>query len=613
MAAQKLKTQQSAPKTVRKNETVLAERLAKIDGRHPLQTAVGDFHVPYKVRYRKGAKLAYFNVDLAIDMGLIDSRDTLPTPAKLEKLVLEAFSLQIINEYDIENKIKFDPKDIREYPRMATRYLQLQHANKQGKNSGDGRSIWNGQFTSKGRVWDISSCGTGATILSPAAAELGRPIKTGDKDVCYGCGYGDFYDGLAGVLMSEIFHKNGIPTERTLAVLRFEGGKSINVRVASNLLRPAHMFRYLKLGDRTNLRKLCDYFIDREIKNKNPELSDGKNKYQALKKYLARGFGRSAALYERKYVFCWFEWDGDNILAKDAGILDYGSVRQFGLFHKEYRYDDTDRWSTNLLEQRTKARYIVQTIEQMIDFVETGVMKPVRKFAKGEAAKIYDEVFEYNKKSYLLEQCGFPKAQISEVLKKHKQVVSIFERSFEFFERIQSAQGIHEVPDGITSDAVFCMRDFMREIPKEYLAKWDLLSQKELLALMKSSYATGSDASPRTSWNVKTRELQRTYQKLVDAFAKAKGIDRSKMLLEMVMRSSVLNRFDQITGNGILEVTGYLCNQFPLSKTTEIQAIAEAFIAQQSRDGVMNRGAAVVQSKAMRRLVHLVEANREEI
>jgi hypothetical protein len=255
----------------------------------------------------------------------------------------------------------------------------------------------------------------------------------------------------------------------------------------------------------------------------------------------------------------------------------------------------------------------VQTIEQMIDFVETGVMKPVRKFAKGEAAKIYDEVFEYNKKSYLLEQCGFPKAQISEVLKKHKQVVSIFERSFEFFERIQSAQGIHEVPDGITSDAVFCMRDFMREIPKEYLAKWDLLSQKELLALMKSSYATGSDASPRTSWNVKTRELQRTYQKLVDAFAKAKGIDRSKMLLEMVMRSSVLNRFDQITGNGILEVTGYLCNQFPLSKTTEIQAIAEAFIAQQSRDGVMNRGAAVVQSKAMRRLVHLVEANREEI
>jgi hypothetical protein len=613
MAVQKVRFQQPASKSVKSTEQVFAERMAKIDGRHPLQTVVDDFQVGYHVRYRKGGKLAYFNVDLAVEMGLVDSKSSLPSQAKLEKVVLDTFALQIINEYDIENKTSFDPKEVRKHPRMATRYLQLQHANKQGKQSGDGRSIWNGYFTAKGRTWDVSSCGTGATSLSPAASELGRSIKTGDKDVCYGCGYADFYDGLAGVLMSEIFHKNGTPTERTLAVIRFEGGKSINVRVSQNLLRPAHMFRYLKLGDHANLKKLCDYFIDREIKNKNQELSDGKNRYQDLKKYLANCFARSAALYERRYIFCWFEWDGDNILAKDAAILDYGSVRQFGLFHKEYRYDDADRWSTNLLEQRTKARYIVQTIEQMVDFVESKKLKPVRAFAKGQAVSIYDETFAYYKKYFLLEQCGFPKNAISLAIEKFKKEVASFEKSFEFFERIQSSRGIHEVPDGVTSDAVFCMRDLLRELPKEFLAKWNFLSQEELIEIMKSSYALPKDIKPKSSWAVKARELQKSYHKLVESIAAVNGLKREKLLLEMVMRSSVINRYDQITGNGVLEVTGYLCNKFPFSKSSEVQAMADAFITQQSKNGALNPEDSVVKSKVMRRMIRLVEINREEV
>ena len=52
---------------------------------------------------------------------------------------------------------------------MATRYLQTQHHNKQGKTSGDGRSIWNGYVKSENLIFDISSRGTGATILSPGA------------------------------------------------------------------------------------------------------------------------------------------------------------------------------------------------------------------------------------------------------------------------------------------------------------------------------------------------------------------------------------------------------------------------------------------------------------
>jgi hypothetical protein len=47
---------------------------------------------------------------------------------------------------------------------------------------------------------------------------------------------------LATALMSEIFYRQGIPTERTLAVIGFRDETSIGVRTAPNLLRPAHIF-----------------------------------------------------------------------------------------------------------------------------------------------------------------------------------------------------------------------------------------------------------------------------------------------------------------------------------------------------------------------------------
>lgn len=590
-----------------------AVRMNSIDGSHPLQEVVGDFCVLYNARVRRGGKLAYFNSELALEMGLIDSLENLPPRATLEKIVLNTFSLQIINEYDIKHRIRFNPQDIKPKKYMATRYLQLQHDNKRGKHSGDGRSIWNGQFKAKGRVWDISSCGTGATSLSPAAAKLGKPIRSGDPDVCYGCGYGDYYDGLGAALMSEIFHKQGIPTERTLAVIRFAGGKSINVRVGENLLRPAHFFRYLKLGDLDNLKKLCDHFIQHEIKNGNSELSSGPQKYRDLGRYLAEAFARSAAMFERKYIFCWFAWDGDNILAKDASILDYGSVRQFGLFHKEYRYDDVDRWSTNIVEQRSKARYIVQTIDQMIDAIENGKIKSVKKFINGPLTKAYDKSFAEHKKRFLLAQCGLPQSTIEACLTERARDVAIFEKAFEYFERLQSSRGTYEVSDGISSDAIFCMRDLLRELPKEYLAKWEPLSVHDLIDCMKSSYATYKELRPTAAWKRQAAELQKSYQRILQFVAQKNRMNLSALLLEVIMRSSVLNRFDRLTGNGILEVTEYLEKQYSFTNTSKVQGIADSFIRHQGLKEPSKKFTPVLKTKEMKKLIHLVEINREEV
>jgi len=119
---------------------------------------------------------------------------------------------------------------------MATRYLQLQHPGRLGMTSGDGRSIWNGRIRHRGTTWDVSSCGTGVTRLCPATAETQLFFPTGNARTDYGCGTAALAEGINAALMSEVFHRNGIATERVLAVLALPSGLAINVRAAPRLL-----------------------------------------------------------------------------------------------------------------------------------------------------------------------------------------------------------------------------------------------------------------------------------------------------------------------------------------------------------------------------------------
>ena len=310
----------------------------------------------------KGESLPISTTTSRRRMGLITRDHPQKMNHKLSQTILNTFGIQIINEYDVMHHTPIPKKIIKPNTYMATRYLQLQHPDKTGRTSGDGRSIWNGQISYRGTTWDISSCGTGATCLSPAAARQKKFFKTGDPFVSYGCGYSELEDGIAAALLSEIFYRNGIATERTLAVIEYPKKFSINVRTGTNLLRPSHLFRYLKQGDLAGLRSVVDYFIDRQISNGHwPKHQSQKRSYAYLAEYIARRFAEATARFESDYLFVWLEWDGDNILM-DGGIIDYGSVRQFGLYHHEYRFDDTDRWSTTIPEQKRKARYIVSNI-----------------------------------------------------------------------------------------------------------------------------------------------------------------------------------------------------------------------------------------------------------
>src|SRR4030095_8687975 len=220
----------------------------------------------------------------------------------LEEIILDTFSLQIINEYDLRTGKKYPSESVKPHAFMATRYLQIQHQNKQGKTSGDGRSIWNGQLKTKTLIFDVSSRGTGATILSPEAQQSDGAVETGDESYGYSSGLAELDEMLGSAVMSEVFYRQGIPTERCLAVIGFSDGSAIGVRSAPNLIRPAHIFRYLKQGRLSELKASLDYFIDRQVTNRFWQVPrTAPARYEKALDYLARSHGKMAAVLEEEY------------------------------------------------------------------------------------------------------------------------------------------------------------------------------------------------------------------------------------------------------------------------------------------------------------------------
>lgn len=523
----------------------------KINGAHPLKNIIPEGYVEYSARIRPGGKLRYFNFSLARQMGLINKDHENIINSKLEEKILNTFGIIIINEYDQLNGKTFDASQLKPGKYMATRYLQLQHDNKTGKNSGDGRSIWNGQVKNKGRTWDISSCGTGATRLSPATSKYNRFFESGDPTISYGCGYAEIDEGIVQALFSEVFYQNNVPTERVLAVIEYEKGYSINVRAHENLLRPSHLFLHLKQSNYKALKALVDYYIESQARYKEWEgCPKGNKKYDFLLNHLSSTFAQMAATFESEYIFCWLDWDGDNILM-NGGIIDYGSVRQFGLFHSEYRYDDVERFSTSILEQRDKARYIVQTFAQMIDYVKTGQKKPLGTFKKDLSLKKFDQEFEDNKDFDLLIKIGFSHKDANYLFQNYRSKIKEFRKVYSYFERAKSKTGKIKVSDGISWDAIFCMRDILRELPQMLIARKQKINPEEFLDIIKSNYATPVDLE-LTPYRVKMiNAFQDLYILLINKSLSHSSNKYEKQILEVSMRSSVINKMEKVTGDSI--------------------------------------------------------------
>ncbi|MEN0059209.1 MAG: hypothetical protein AAGB31_10280, partial [Bdellovibrio sp.] len=528
----------------------------QVNGVHPWMDAVPEGYVSYRVRMLNTGKVAYFNFILAKEMGLLPPDHPHHMTPELEEKLRDTFSLQIINEYDELSQRRLDPETIKPHRYMATRYLQLQHANKQGKTSGDGRGIWNGTVYHRGVTWDVSSRGTGVTCLAPGAVQAQKPLKTGSTDFGYGCGLAEIDELFGASILAEIMHLQGLRTERVLCVIDLGKGYGIGVRAAPNLIRPAHLFLYLKQERYESLRNATDYLIERQVGNKVWDITGkGFAKYDQMLTYLADSFAEFTAQLDIDYIFAWLDWDGDNVLA-DAGIIDYGSVRQFGLRHDKYRYDDVERFSTNLNEQKHKARLIVQVFAQLVDYLKTKKKKPLRHFAKHAAIKRFNKSFESQRADRLLYRMGFTAAQRSLILEK-PELFKKFDREFSYFERSKISGQTEEVADGVNHPALFNMRTILREYPR-FLAEssltWDRRAMTEAVFFKSilSSFAKTRDAKMSEQQRRHVENFQNLYRQLV---IQAAGRQKPETVLKgLLERADKLNSEKRITGNALIEM-----------------------------------------------------------
>ena len=566
-------------------ETAPYGKFKEIDGSHPLKKNIPEAVVEYQVRTRHGGQVAFFNFDLARELGLIPENHPDEFTKELKEEILKTFSIVIINEYDQMNNFNYPKEEIRPQTYMATRYLQLQHPCKKGTTSGDGRSIWNGQITKGSKSWDVSSCGTGATKLSPASNINKKFYQTGDPTVSYGCGYSEKDEGLSSLFFSEVLAKNGLETERVLAIIEFQKGLAINVRVHENLLRPSHMFNHLKQNNLPTLKRVVDYYIDRQIKNKvwKNVPTDSKSIYDYFLNQVMETFAEMSANFEDQYIFCWLDWDGDNILM-DGGIIDYGSVRQFGLYHHEYRYDDVQRWSTSIKEQKQKARYIVQTFAQIVDYIKNEKKKSIDDFKNHHSVQSFDKRFFDYKNRNILTKIGFNAKYADFLLENCKKEVEDFRSDFTYFEMAKSVKGPQKVPDGINWNAIFCMRDILRELPQIFLSRGldGKISEAEFLDIIKSSYATKADLKRSLRRDLKIRSYQKNYLKLVNKVAAKFKVTPEKAMLDVSMRSSVINKYDRVTGDSITTIVQKVMNQRPKLDAAQINEILKEFTSYQN-------------------------------
>lgn len=550
----------------------------QIDGTHPWQDQVKDGYILYPARRLHEGKVVYFNYNLAKEMGLIPEGHPHRMNRELENKILETFNLRIINEYDQKSRVRFHPAIVKKNQYMATRYLQLQHADKKGRTSGDGRSIWNGIVEHRGQIWDVSSRGTGVTALSPGMVEAGRPLRSGSTTYGYGCGLADIDELYGAAIMAEIFHNKGINTERVLAIIDNGDGNGIGVRAGKNLFRPAHLFLHLKQNNLASLKQATDFYINRQYKNGEYHFSaQHRRAYDLMLEEVTKSFAKFAAQLDREYIFAWLDWDGDNVLT-NAGIIDYGSIRQFGLRHDEYRYDDVDRYSTNLKEQRDKARLIVQVFAQLADYLNTGHKKSLDTFKNHQAVKEFDRYFEFYVLEHFLTQVGFTRPKRDILMTRYRSHVEKFFAIYSKLEGLKTRRRKMRVADGINRPAILNMRKMLIEIPRQF--------PQEIPAAIFYNMALASTAcrkdltpSPRTLHLIE--DLQKAYRRLCLCLTNEEGL--KTLCRQLTERASEINREDRITGDGLLYVVDEILKARKKQKiVTPIQEAIDALIEQQT-------------------------------
>jgi Ca2+/Na+ antiporter len=97
--------------------------------------------------------------------------------------------------------------------------------------------------------------------------------------------------------------------------------------------------------------------------------------------------------------------------------------------------------------------------------------KPIEDYKNHHACLNFDKRFFDYKNRNILNKIGFNSQYVSYLLDNHKKEVEAFRVDFSYFEMAKSSKGPQKVADGMNWNAIFCMRDILRELPQIYLSR----------------------------------------------------------------------------------------------------------------------------------------------
>ncbi|MCX6130671.1 MAG: hypothetical protein NTX25_16630, partial [Proteobacteria bacterium] len=321
--------------------------------------------------------------------------------------------------------------------------------------------------------------------------------------------------------------------------------------------------------------------IERQLNNGSWQIGPQEQPYTYFLEAMVKNFAQAAARFESDYIFCWMEWDGDNILA-DAGIIDYGSIRQFGLCFHEYRFDDVERWSTNLKEQRRKARYLVQTFAQMIDYLQKGRKRSIENFAQCAAVKKFDRIFLRTRRLLLLRKMGFTEALSEQLMQKYHGLIGKFENVFMRLEYAKNHDGDFRVPDGRNQHVLFVMRRLLRLIPLYLHSNDSRLDARNLLGEVLAETYHDHEAVIKSSHIKQLSSLLQLYNQILHKVLREGTHDRAEVLSQLTHRTSILNRDDRITGDAVCMLAEQLMEQRRRLNSRQFHKLIELIVRDQT-------------------------------
>jgi hypothetical protein len=312
-----------------------------------------------------------------------------------------------------------------------------------------------------------------------------------------------------------------------------------------------------------------------------PAHGSRRERYRRALTHIARAFGTMAAICEEEYIFTWLAWDGDNMLAS-GGILDYGAIRQFGAKHDKYRYDDDDRFSTTLTEQRYWARQLVQVFAQSAHFARTRRKLNLRRFRNARCVRQFDAWFEREREWRTLWHLGFSPKQIELLRSRGRSEIGDLRRALAFFEELKIARGISRLNDGFTHRPVFLIRNLLRQLPAFYLNECsgkpgEIMEPEQFCRTMAASYASRFDLRLTPTRIARAKNFQKCYQRLIAAAG-----PYEKVLRQMAQRSAVINHPHRMTGNASIQVVDQIISMRAELSPAELQSVMDSFIESQT-------------------------------